>query len=202
MSDSSAPSDHAPAAKVLPYATPVELSGGPVVLDKGYSASSATIHLWASGAIADYWMYAQFAAITLIFTTIFHVKPVYIGIALFFPRIIDGFLDPVMGHLSDITHTRWGRRRPFLVVTAVLGSFLSMALWWASPKWHPAVQAIWVGVGALLLFAMWGTYTMAHSALGYELSDDYNDRSRVFAIKSVYFSLMSVGGGYFYFLAL
>ncbi len=184
---------------VLQYKSPDD---PPPPLEKAYSAKSLTMHQWAVGAFADYWMYAQFALISIIFTTTYKLDPKYVGIAMFFPRIVDGLIDPLVGHLSDVTHTRWGRRRPFLFVTAVIGAVLSFAIWLPSSQWPQWVTFVWLTIGATALFSTWGTYTMAHSALGYELSDDYNDRSRVFAIKGVYFSLMSIGGGYFWALAL
>jgi len=169
---------------------------------KAYSASTWAMHKWAMGAGADYWMYMQFATIMVVFTTAFKLDVRLVGIALFIPRIFDGLLDPLIGHLSDNTHTRWGRRRPFLFCATILGAVLATALWWASPSWPQWALCTWVAIFATLLFTVWGTYQMTFNALGYELSDDYNDRSRVFAIRGVYAAIMSVGGGYFYWLAI
>lgn len=160
------------------------------------------MHKWAMGAGANYWMYTQFATIMLVYTTGFKLDPRLVGIALFFPRLVDGLIDPILGHLSDITHTKWGRRRPFLFMTTILGAFLVVAIWMPSTAWPQWMQCAWLTVGATLLFSTWGTYTMAHQALGYELSDDYNDRSRVFAILGVYAAIMSIGGGYYYWTAV
>src|ERR1700712_6056660 len=44
----------------------------------------------------------------------------YFGIALSIPRFLDAFFDTWMGRISDNTHSRWGRRRPYII----LGAFL------------------------------------------------------------------------------
>ena len=48
------------------------------------------------------------------------IDPALLGIVLMILRGWDAFVDPVMGNFSDNTRTRWGRRRPFMVVGAIL----------------------------------------------------------------------------------
>ena len=45
------------------------------------------------------------------------------------PRSVDAISDPVMGYLSDNTNTRWGRRRPYIMVGAILTGLMFMLLW-------------------------------------------------------------------------
>ena len=51
-----------------------------------------------------------------------------IGLALVF----DAFIDPLIGHFSDRTHTRWGRRHPWLYASA-LPIALSWLMLWRPP---------------------------------------------------------------------
>ena len=87
-----------------------------------YTASTFQIHAWGSTAISCFFQYNLFQLVPLIFNLGFGMDPRIVGWALFFPRVIDAFVDPVVGHLSDITKTRWGRRRPFLFACAVLSA--------------------------------------------------------------------------------
>jgi len=41
-------------------------------------------------------------------------------------RIWDAITDPMMGHLSDITHTRLGRRRPYFLIAPCQSGFFSI----------------------------------------------------------------------------
>jgi GPH family glycoside/pentoside/hexuronide:cation symporter len=166
-----------------------------------YSASNKAINFWAVGAIADYMMYAMFALIPPFFTTSFGMDPIWVSWALFLPRIFDGVADPIIGHWSDNTHTRWGRRRPFILVSAVFGACLIVGVWWMSPDWPSWMQFTFLLVMSLLLFLCWGTYTMNHLALGYELSDDYHIRTKVIAVRGFYFSCAAMTGSYYYWIA-
>ena len=44
----------------------------------------------------------------------------WLGVILIIPRLWDAVSDPIIGHLSDNTRTRWGRRRPFLLLGGLL----------------------------------------------------------------------------------
>src|SRR4030042_5970973 len=44
----------------------------------------------------------------------------WLGVILIIPRLWDALSDPIIGHLSDNTRTRWGRRRPYLLVGGIL----------------------------------------------------------------------------------
>lgn len=172
-------------------------------MNRPFTAESRTIHLWAVGGVADYMLYLSFnALIQPVFTTTFKLSPVLVGWALMLPRLSDAIVDPLVGHLSDTLQTRWGRRRPFIAVTAVLGALSVIAMWLASPDWSQQTQFLHLLICSVLLYFCFGTFDMTHVALGYELSDDYNQRSRVVAVRAFYFAIAAVGGGWAYWLAL
>lgn len=60
------------------------------------------------------------------------VSPVLVGLAQTIPRLWDAISDPVMGHISDNTRSRFGRRRPYMFFGAILTGIL-FALLWAMP---------------------------------------------------------------------
>jgi GPH family glycoside/pentoside/hexuronide:cation symporter len=167
-----------------------------------FTAGAATIHAWGLGAVADYWMYSILGQLAFPLTVTFGVDPRVLGWAQALPRLVTAIFDPFIGHASDITHTRWGRRRPWMVAAAVLGAFLSVAAWWISPGWPTWAQYLFLIPMFTLLFAVWDIYDMAHTAMGYELSDDYCQRSKVVAIRSLWFAVAAFGGGFFYLAAL
>jgi GPH family glycoside/pentoside/hexuronide:cation symporter len=157
-----------------------------------YTASNWIIHTWGIGGMAEQWIYSCFAWIAVVFTTGYGVDTRLMGWALLAPRILDGLLDPIIGHLSDITRTRWGRRRPFILGSAIFAGIVVIAMWWMSPDWPVWAQFGWIVAFATLTFFAYGTYSMSHAALGYELSDDYNLRSKVMAVKGLYTSIMAI----------
>lgn len=167
---------------------------------KSYTSSNETIHMWGVGAIADYMMYAMFALIPQVCVNSIGMSPILVSWALFLPRIIDGIADPIIGHWSDTTHTKWGRRRPFIYVAGIVGSCIIMMIWWVSPNWSSMQQFGYLLLMSTLIFLFWGTYSMNHLALGYELSDDYHARTKVIAVRGFYFSCAATAGSYFYWI--
>ena len=169
---------------------------------KPFTAKLRKIHLWGMGTVADYFMYSTFALIQVAFTTGYKLDPILVGWALALPRVFDAVVDPIVGHFSDNFHSRWGRRRPFILGAALLGAGLVMALWQNSPDWNKWVQFAYLAFIATMLFTMYGIFNLSHSALGYELSDDYGNRSKVLAIRSWWSTLASAGGSYTYIVVL
>ena len=54
----------------------------------------------------------------------------WLGFILIIPRLWDALSDPIIGHLSDNTRTRWGRRRPFLLFGGILVAVSFVVMWW------------------------------------------------------------------------
>src|SRR5881409_3630435 len=53
------------------------------------------------------------------YADIVHLSPALVSVAIFLAKISDAFTDPVMGYVSDTTRSRWGRRRPYVAVSAI-----------------------------------------------------------------------------------
>lgn len=169
---------------------------------KPYTAPQREIWAWGFGAIACHLLIQTYGQANLIFTVGFGLSPVLISWCMMLPRVVDGIIDPIIGHISDNTHTRWGRRKPYLVVGAVLGAIFLSAVWWADPAWsHMAQFAYLLGFGTLFYVA-YGIYTMAWTAVGYELTDDYHERAKVAAVGGLFLAVVALACGWMYWLAL
>jgi glycoside/pentoside/hexuronide:cation symporter, GPH family len=169
---------------------------------KPYTASNTQVYAWAIGGIASHALIGTFGQAYNIFTIGFGLSAVLVSWAMMLPRVFDALTDPFMGHLSDNTHTRWGRRKPFLVVASVCGAILVCAIYWADNSWPQWMQFAYLLTVGTLFYFCYGLYTMAWSALGYELSDDYHERARVAAISSFFISIVLMGNQWLYWLAL
>ncbi|MET0287471.1 MAG: MFS transporter [Polyangiales bacterium] len=119
----------------------------------------------------------------------------WLGVILVVPRVWDAVIDPVIGHLSDNTRTRWGRRRPYLLIGGVLVAVFFVAMWWI-PKgetvrdWFPseagyqAFQLGYILVFLTLFFSSVTLFEIPHGALGMEMTSDPHERTRLFSAKS------------------
>ncbi|MCX6962637.1 MAG: MFS transporter [Verrucomicrobia bacterium] len=157
-----------------------------------YSAPRKQMWIWGLGGVSEATMAQIFGILFNIFQTWFGVDPKLLGSVFALPRLIDAFLDPALGHFSDNLHTRWGRRKPILLATSLIGALVMAGIWWLDPSWPQWVQAIYLFVFATTYYCALGTFGMSHQALGYELTDDYHERSRFIAIKAVFTTLVTM----------
>lgn len=124
---------------------------------------------------------------TPLLVTTLGVNPQYVGIILMIRGMWSSVTDPVMGHISDNTRNRFGRRRPYLMLGGVMMAVLLMGLW-AFPRGSSEIHVV-VHVGiCLLLFGTAQTiFSVPYGALAMELSPSYHGRTRVQLVKT-YFS--------------
>lgn len=104
------------------------------------------------------------------------------GILLFALRIFDAIIDPIVGYISDITKTRFGRRRPFIAIGSLFLA-LSLFLLFNPPYTSPGLETIWFGVTLFCLFLFWTVVTVPYEALGPELTFDYHERTKLFGMR-------------------
>ncbi len=169
---------------------------------KPYTAPNKQIWGWGVGRVAEYGLVAMFGQAVNIFSVGFGLSPVIISWCVMLPRLVDGFIDPIIGHWSDETQTRWGRRKPFMLGGALLGAIFLSCLWWASTEWSETAQFLYLGVIGTCLYVCYGSYAMAWNAMGYELSDDYHERSRIQAVSGFFVAAMGLLFSWCFWLAL
>jgi GPH family glycoside/pentoside/hexuronide:cation symporter len=104
----------------------------------------------------------------------------YIALWVALARAFDAIFDPLMGWISDRTQTRWGRRRPWIVVGAPLCALAFVALFSPPESLSGSAAALWFGVSFVLWFLFHSIYVIPHAALGPELTLDYHERSTLF----------------------
>ena len=105
-----------------------------------------------------------------------------VGVVLMVARLTDVVTDPIIGRLSDITHTRWGRRRPWVLV----GVPITMIGSWVLFVPPAEVSALYL-FGALALVYLGYTFiTIPYGAWGAELSGDYHQRSRITGSREIF----------------
>jgi GPH family glycoside/pentoside/hexuronide:cation symporter len=105
-------------------------------------------------------------------------------------RIWDAVTDPIMGLISDRTRTRWGRRRPWLLVSALPMWAVFYLIWSPSPSLSPHGTFVHLLVCYLALYTFWTVFWIPYLSLGLELTTDYHERTRLFGGRQAF----AIGG--------
>jgi len=136
----------------------------------------------------------------------------WLGVILIIPRLWDALSDPVIGHISDNTRTRFGRRRPYLLLGGILVALFFVAMWWipkgdtvrgwfSSEAGFQAFQLAYILFGLLLFFTSCNIFEIPHGALGMEMTTDYYERTRLFSAKSFVGNLFAMSTPWLFALA-
>jgi GPH family glycoside/pentoside/hexuronide:cation symporter len=107
------------------------------------------------------------------------LNPATLGIIAAVKTVWDGINDTLFGYVTDNTKTRWGRRRPYILVGGVLYGLLLIAYWWFNPQWPLANLLIWYTVFLFLIEGAQTIFGIPYYALGIEMSPSYHGKTRV-----------------------
>ena len=111
--------------------------------------------------------------------TTYGMDPLWAGLLGGIPRIYDAITDPIMGYISDNTTSKWGRRRPYIFIGAITSGLLFAALWQLHTE-NSQTYNFWYFMVFSLLFLTGNTiYSTPLIGLGYEMTSDYQERTRL-----------------------
>ena len=125
------------------------------------------------------------------------MNPALVGLLGALPRLTDAITDPLMGYISDNSRTRWGRRRPYIFVGAISVAIVFALLWQLpagkSEGWY---FSFFLG-GSLIFFLAYTVYATPWVALGYELTPDYHERTRLMGVQNFFGNIAYMISPYF-----
>ncbi|WP_307718266.1 MFS transporter [Sphingomonas sp. TZW2008] len=139
----------------------------------------------------------------LFYNQVIGVPAATVGFVIMLALVIDAFVDPTVGFLSDRTRTRWGRRHPWLY-GAALPIMLGWVLLWNPPQSSQTAILGWLFVAAVLVRSAVSAYEVPSQAMAAELSTDYDERTRIMAYRYLFGwagGLIMLIGAYWIFLS-
>lgn len=112
------------------------------------------------------------------------------SLAIVFAILVDAVSDPIIGSWSDGLRSRWGRRHPFMYAGAAPFAICFYFLF-APPADLNEMQVFgWLVLFSVLTRTAQSVYSIPHTSLTAEFSNDYQERTLLSSLRSV---LQSVG---------
>jgi GPH family glycoside/pentoside/hexuronide:cation symporter len=140
--------------------------------------------VYGLGAFVNNLLAAAIGGMVIVLNLGLGMNPALVGLLGALPRLTDALTDPLMGYISDNTRSRWGRRRPYIFVGAILVGII-YALLWQLPADRSESFYFWYFLSGSLIFYL--AYTMFATpwvAFGYELTPDYHERTRLMGTQN------------------
>jgi GPH family glycoside/pentoside/hexuronide:cation symporter len=158
-----------------PLALPVAEGRVPVKQKVGYGLGSL-LDMWG------HWLYPSLAF--PVFNVFLGVAPGLISTVQMIKIFIDAVSDAVFGWVSDNTRTRFGRRRPFILVGGVLAGLGLPLLFAVGRGWTDTEYFIFMLVTTALYVPVMSCFNMPWSSLGAEMTPDYHERTTVQSVRN------------------
>ncbi|MBF89192.1 MAG: hypothetical protein CMG75_05905 [Candidatus Marinimicrobia bacterium] len=157
---------------------------------------------WAAGGFMENGLSFGITALAYpIYNIALGVPAQWLGWALAIPRFFDAITDLLIGNLSDNTRSRWGRRRPYMFIGAII-SGLAFSLIWIPPLgFSDFGRFIWFLIFSSVMFLSFGLFLIPWYALGYELSPDSAERTRMMSYKIIAANLAGLAVPWLYWLS-
>lgn len=100
----------------------------------------------------------------------------------FFPRIFDSLTDPIMGYISDNTRSVWGRRRHYVFIGAIVMGIAFVTMWQLYRENGVEYNFYYFMAWSFIFYLGLTLFSVPYVAMGYEMSDDFHERTNIMAI--------------------
>jgi GPH family glycoside/pentoside/hexuronide:cation symporter len=137
------------------------------------------------GSFLDMWGHWLYQSLAFhVFNVFLGMAPGLISTALAIKIFIDAASDAVFGWLSDNTRTRYGRRRPFMLVGGVLAGIGLPLMFAVGRGWTDTQYFVFMLVSLALYVPVMSCFNMPWASLGSEMTPDYHERTSVMSVKN------------------
>jgi GPH family glycoside/pentoside/hexuronide:cation symporter len=104
------------------------------------------------------------------------------GILFFLPRVFDSVTDPIMGFISDNTRSRWGRRHHYVFIGAIVMGISFVAMWQLHREDGITYNFLYFLCWSFVFYTGLTLFSIPYVAIGYEMSDDFHERTSIMAV--------------------
>jgi GPH family glycoside/pentoside/hexuronide:cation symporter len=117
------------------------------------------------------------------------------GLIIMIAKIWVVIADPIAGIISDKTQTRWGRRRPFILLGGLIAAFTFVLLFFTPDLQTQFMLFIYMTVIYLILNTGYSMFSVPYLTLASEMSEDPNERTTIISFRSAALAIGLIIGG-------
>ncbi len=152
------------------------------------------------GMLANQMFPAALGIFTVVLVEQLGFSGLLLGLTYFIPKFYDALFDLIMGYVSDNTKSKWGRRRQYVLAGAIILG-ISFALMWQLYAENGVTYNFWYFLLISLIFYSGLTiFSIPYVAMGYEMSDDFHERTNIMATSQLIGQLAWVVAPWFWVL--
>jgi GPH family glycoside/pentoside/hexuronide:cation symporter len=152
------------------------------------------------GMLANQMFPAMIGIFTVVLVEKLGFSGFLLGLTYFIPKFYDALFDLIMGYVSDNTKSKWGRRKQYVLVGAIILG-ISFALMWQLYAENGVTYNFWYFLIISLIFYSGLTiFSIPYVAMGYEMSDDFHERTNIMATSQLIGQLAWVVAPWFWVL--
>lgn len=136
------------------------------------------------GSLANNLLSAASGSMMVVLNLAYGMNPALVGLLGAIPRLTDAITDPIMGYISDNTHSRWGRRRPYIFGGIIAAGIVFVVLWQLPSGAGEGQLFTYFLLVSFLFFLCYTIFATPWVALGYELTPDYSERAILMGVQN------------------
>lgn len=138
---------------------------------------------FGSGHLANQLFPAALGVFMVVLVMSLNMNPVLAGILGALPRFLDALTDPIMGFISDNTKSKWGRRKPYILLGSAITGVAFMVMWQLNPDDSQTYNFFYFLIVSVFFYIGYTIFATPLIGLGYEMTSDYNERTRLMAVS-------------------
>jgi GPH family glycoside/pentoside/hexuronide:cation symporter len=138
---------------------------------------------FGSGHLANQLFPAALGVFMVVLIMSLGMNPILAGLLGALPRFLDALTDPIMGFISDNTRSKWGRRKPYILAGSIITGVSFMAMWQLNPEDSQLYNFFYFLFVSIIFYLGYTIFATPLIGLGYEMTPDYNERTRLMAVS-------------------